>query len=332
MNYETIKLCKDLYKAPGGFLKSLEAMDPSPAYEGTELAGSDAFQRQLKRFDIKVGGASSDIIAKFFSTLDSAALFPEYVSRAVSQGAQDAGVLSELIASRTEVASPDYRSITTDLTDRDYSAGIDEGAAIPKTNITLNEQLVKLKKQGRLLCASYEAIKFQRIDVFTVALKQIGAYIAKAQLRDAVEVLIGGGGASAAEKITVTGAAVSYEDLLKLWGKFDEFNLNVLLVSPDMMLELLSIQEFKDPATGLNFQATGALTTPLGAKLLKSSAVPAGTIIGLDKGFALEMVTSGGISYEYDKLIDTQLERAAVTAMAGFSKIFPDAVKVLERK
>ena len=52
-------------------------------YEGTELEGLDAYQRQLKRFDIKVGGRSSDAVEKFFQTSDSAALFPEYVTRAV---------------------------------------------------------------------------------------------------------------------------------------------------------------------------------------------------------------------------------------------------------
>lgn len=333
MNYESIKLHKDMYKSPLGFSGALEALDPTRTYAGTELAGLDAFQRQLKRFDIKVGGASSDMIAKFFQTSDSAALFPEYVARAVEQGSADSGILEEIIASKTDIESMDYRSITTDLGDRDYSAAIAEGGVIPETSITLDEHLVSLKKRGRLLKASYEAIKFQRVDVFTVALRQIGAYIAKAQLKDAVNVLIGGtGSVPAAEKLTTAGAALSYSDLLELWGRFDEFEMNTLLASPDMTLDMLAISEFKDPATGLNFQATGALSTPLGAKLLRSNAVPAGTIIALDKGFALEMVTAGGISVEYDKLIDSQLERAAVTAISGFSKIFPDAVKVLERK
>ena len=75
--------------------------------------------------------------------------------------------------------------------------------------------------------------------------------------------------------------------------------------------------------------AASPLSTPLGAKLFVSSAVPAGTIIGLDKRYALEMVSAGGVNVEYDKLIDCQLERAAVTSIAGFSKIFADAVKVL---
>jgi len=34
---------------------------------------------------------------------------------------------------------------------------------------------------------------------------------------------------------------------------------------------------------------------------------------------------------EQDKLIDAQLERAAVTATAGFNKLFPKAVKILKK-
>ena len=40
-----------------------------------------------------------------------------------------------------------------------------------------------------MLVASYEAIKFQKLDLFTVTLKQIGAYIARTQFSDALEVL-----------------------------------------------------------------------------------------------------------------------------------------------
>jgi hypothetical protein len=43
------------------------------------------------------------------------------------------------------------------------------------------------------------------------------------------------------------------------------------------------------------------------------------------------MVTAGGVTVEYDKLINTQLERAAVTCISGFSKVFPGAVKVMKK-
>ena len=68
----------------------------------------------------------------------------------------------------------------------------------------------------------------------------------------------------------------------------------------------------------------------MGATLVRSSAVPAGTILGLDKNYALELVRASDVLVEYDKLIDRQLERAAITSISGFAKIFQDATKVLK--
>ena len=95
------------------------------------------------------------------------------------------------------------------------------------------------------------------------------------------------------------------------------------------MLALLKLSEFQNPLTGLNFQGTGKLTTPLGANLLRTSAVPAGKLIGLDKTLALEQIVGGEVTVEYDKLIDRQLERAAITSISGFAKLFSEASKVL---
>ena len=76
-------------------------------------------------------------------------------------------------------------------------------------------------------------------------------------------------------------------------------------------------------------QGTGTLATPLGAKLLRTSAMPAGKIIGLDKNYALERICGSEVLVEYDKLIDRQLERAAITSISGFAKPYQEASKVL---
>ena len=92
--YDTVRLEKGMYNTPGkSFTQVLEELDPSASYENTEFAGLDAYQRQLKRFDIKVGGRGSDVVEKFFQSTDSAALFPEYVARAVTQGMESANIL-----------------------------------------------------------------------------------------------------------------------------------------------------------------------------------------------------------------------------------------------
>lgn len=334
MSYENIKLEKGMYAVPGkSFSDVLNELDPSENYKGTGLENLDAFSRQLKRFDIKVNGSASSSVQKFFSTSDSAALFPEYVSRAVRQGIEEAASLSDIVATVTKIDSLDYRSITSVPTkDEKELKDVAEGAAIPQTNIRTSENLVKLNKRGRMLVASYEALKYQRLDLFTVTLRQIGAYIARQQMNDAVNTLLNGdGNNNAAAQITpATASTLTYSDLLKLVNGIDPYKLNTLIATPEMVMKLMELSEFKNPLCGINFQGTGEVGTPLGAKLIKSSAAGSGNIIGLDKTCALEMVIASDVSVDYDKLIDRQLERAAITSTAGFAKIFGDACKVLK--
>ena len=100
--YENVKLEKGMYGQSGkSFLKVLESLDPSENYKGTALEGLDAFQRQLKRFDIHVKGAGSDMVEKFFHTSESSVLFPEFVSRVVRQG-MESDILPDINSSRSQ--------------------------------------------------------------------------------------------------------------------------------------------------------------------------------------------------------------------------------------
>lgn len=329
--FETLKLDKGLYSSSKGFTAELESVDPSENYKGTPLEGLDAFERQLKRFDIKIHGAGSDSIEKFFKTSDSAALFPEYIARAVRKGLEEADVLKDIVATKTNINGLDYRTITSIPTEAEKELKeTAEGAAIPETSVHTQEHLVKLKKRGRMLVASYEALRFQRLDLFTVTLKQIGAYIARTQLKDAVAVLENGdGNSNAAPVVTLNPKPFDYAALVDFWNGFDPYELNTIIAAPDKAAELLKMPEMRDAAAGLTFHGTGKAVTPFGANLLKNGAVGKGKLIGLDKNCALEMVTAGDIMTEYDKLIDRQLERAAITQISGFAKIYTDAAKVL---
>ena len=73
MSYDNIRIEKSLYTTGKSFTQALEALDPSENYKGTSLEGLDAYERQLKRFDIKVSGENCDTVSKFFQTTDSAA-------------------------------------------------------------------------------------------------------------------------------------------------------------------------------------------------------------------------------------------------------------------
>ena len=331
MGYDNLRLEKGMYRQGGmSFTQVLESLDPSENYRGTALEGTDAFQRQLKRFGIRAKGANSSPVEKFFATMDSAVLFPEYIARTVRQGMEENDILPSIVATTTVIDAMDYRSIYSVPTEADKELkDVAEGASIPTTEVKTKEHLVSLTKRGRMLVASYEAIRFQKLDLFGVMLRQIGAYIQKQQLADAVDVLMNGDGNSNAAKVFTVGTSpmsgtrgtLAYDQMVEFWGQFDPYTMNTILCSTGTMTNILKISELQNPLTGLNFQGTGKLTTPLGAQLHRTSAVEDGLIIGLDNRYALELVKAGDVMVEYDKLIDQQLERAAISSISGFAKI-----------
>lgn len=332
--YKTISIDKNMYNRKGkSFSQVLEELDPSENYKNTPLEKLDAFGRQLKRFDIKVSGADSDRVEKFFQTSSSAVLFPEYVSRAIKVGMEYADVLPDITATFTKIDGMDYRSIVSDPeSDMKELKVVSEGAMLPSTVIKTQENLVKLLKRGRMLVSSYEALRFQRLDLFTVTLKQIGAYIARTQLADAVEVLVNGDdndNPAITIEVSETGV-ITYNDLVKLWTTLSPYELNTLLVPTAMMEKILAMPEMQDSQATLDFHGTGRMITPMGAKLIHVPTLSSDKIIGLDKTCALELVQSGDVMVDYDKLIDRQLERATISVISGFAKVFNDACVVLK--
>ncbi len=292
-----------MYQEPGcTFSHVLESNDPSGQYVGTSMEGLDAFQRQLKRFDIKVKGAQSDTVEKFFATTESAVLFPEYVARVVRRGMEESDIVPMITASVTKV---------------------DDEEQVGNTR-------AKLRKRGRLLVSSYDAVRTQKLDLFSVTLRQIGSHIAHLRLEDTVDVLVNGGyDSKAAEVTSLNGSVFGYNTLLDFWAQFDPYEMNVVLASNDAALNLLKMPEFQNSFARFSLQQPHCVTMPFGPMLIRSIAVPENTVIGIDKRFALEMGQIGDVTVEYDRLIDRQFERTAITVISGFSKIYEDASKIL---
>lgn len=332
MAFENITLEKGMYGVPGkNFTQVLEELDGSQNYAGTPFAGLDAYQRQLKRFGIRVSGANCDTRGEVFHLLAGA----RHCSRNTSP-AQCARAWRWRLPCRTSRATVtkidtlDYRTVqTATASDQKIEDPVAEGAAIPETVIKTAGSLVTLHKRGRLIVSSYEALRHHRLDLFTVILRQIGAYIARRQMKDAVDVLLNGDGTNTGITVTALTAAPTYNDLVTLWGKLSDYNFNTILAGTTALQALLKITEFKDAQASLNIKGAGKLITPLGATLIHVPSMDAKKIIALDKNCALEMVQAGDVLTDYDKLIDRQMERAAVSAVAGFAQIYGGAAQGL---
>ena len=129
MGYDNLKLEKGMYRQEGmNFTQVLESLDPSENYRGTALEGTDAFQRQLKRFGIRAKGAGSSPVEKFFRTMDSAVLFPEYIARTVRQGMEENDILPAITggAWNTMVFRTFFKGLPETLFEAAYLDGASE--------------------------------------------------------------------------------------------------------------------------------------------------------------------------------------------------------------
>lgn len=314
--YNDIKLEKGLYNLSGkSFTAALEELDPSSAYCGTPLEKLDAFERQLKRFNIRVSGSNCDCVEKFFTSTESAVLFPEFVTRTIRKGFDDT-ILSSVCAAKTVISSGQYLGCVLDDSAAYTSCG--QGDTLPTATVTESSTATVLAKYGRLISASYEAVRRQRLDVFGVMLRSVGVKLAASVVKKAVEVL-----ADNAESIPTSD--LSYADLAELYGKFENFDMTTVIASPALAAKIAAMK----PVAENSANTEGKLILPFGSELIKTSAAGSDKIIGIDRSYALEFITSTELVMETDKLIDRQLDQMTASITCGFRKITPDAVKVL---
>ncbi len=319
--YNDIKLEKGLYNLSGkSFTAALEELDPSSAYAGTPLEKLDAFERQLKRFNIRISGQDCDCVEKFFSSTETAVLFPEFVTRSIRKGF-DETILGSVCAAKTVISSSKYLGCVLDDSE-EYSATA-QTDALPEATVTEGTDPITLSKYGRLISASYEAVRQQRLDVFGVMLRSIGVRLAASVVKTAVTVL-----AADATEIETAETTLAYSDLASLYGSFSDFDMTTVIADPTNASLIAAMEQVKNCTTN----AEGRLVLPLGAELIKCAAADDDAIIGIDRDFALEFITSTDLVMETDKLIDRQLDQMTVSITCGFKKITPDAVKVLKIK
>ena len=320
--YTDIKLEKGLYSITGKtFTQALAELDPDSAYENTELKGLDAFERQLKRFDIKVKGANSDRVEKFFLSTQSAVLFPEYIRRAIKAGLNAASILPQVAATTTYTDSMDFRGLT--VTSDGESDVVAQCGELPVTTVKLAASSSALTKFARKLSCSYESVRKQRLEAFGVILRNLGAAIA----RDVNGLCM----AQITSGITpshIAGDEITYADLAAFWSSMSEFNMTTMVCKPETMAKILGLEQMKY-CVG-DYMTSGMVKTPYGVTLVKCSQLESDVAVGIDNSCAVEAVFGTDVVVDFDKLISTQCSEIACSVTVGFSKLTDGAVKVLD--
>lgn len=287
--------------------------------------------KALAEAGIRTKGTRTDKIEKFFATTSSTILFPVYVESQIMLGILATSILPSLIATETNIDAHVYEALTlTDVEDDQQLRIVSEGAQLPTTKITTAERSIRLKKFGRMLEATYESLRLQRINVVSIMLQRIGSRIALDETNEAIQTLIAGDGNTGSAVVDtdalVTGT-LDYNELVRLFLSFAQgYQMGTCVVNATNLGTILNMAEFKDPMAGFTFLRTGELPGPFGATWLRwdstnAAAFSTDRILAIDNRYALEQITEQGIMTESDRLIDKQLERTAITKYTGFAKL-----------
>jgi hypothetical protein len=316
--------------------------------------GLDAFETLLKEQGIIVQsipskGIWADKVEKFFVTEESSTLFPEYVNRTAREALQDQSILDELVGLRTSIDSGSYSTVRIDINEDDVQKKrVVEGSELPEATITSTDANIKLRKYGRQVKVSYEAARRTRIDKFALCIKAIMNQANLDRATAAYLTLINGDGntgtAATVKKINAdyggTKGTVDYKSWMKFRFGLYPHTLTTVVGNSDALVAFLSMEAPEiDPLKlieQLRFGKTteeGTMVQPVFGdyRIVLLEKATNNYLLGLDKRFALEMVTEIGADLaEVDKLVTTQWNVIALSEVNGFGIVLPKAKLVLD--
>lgn len=277
-------------------------------------------------------------VDRFFQSDPSAKwLFPDIVREAVVAGMKRKPMYPELIMRDEQIQGTAYDvPYVTESAEGEELRGVAEGAAIPESEITYGDRIVKLDKKGRGVIASYEVIRRMSIDMLRIHLGRIGERLGRSLDSRLADVLVNGDSSgSSTAPVTVNTASTgtwTYDDLVKgfMTLTLDHyFTPTHMLADSGLCQTILGMTEFQDSAL-FDFAKTGNLPTPLGVKLVPMSDQTADKLTVLDSRYAVAKLTEQDLLVESDKLINQQWDRTYLTVVTDFAVIYDKARIVVQ--
>ena len=328
------------------------------------------------------GSYSADTLERFRANQESEALFPEWAARMWRKGQgmdqraaaqflsteyipgtpqrpysesptmrmqafQPAIPLSEVVAITTPVDGDTYRPLrliepsAADL--RKWR--VTETAELPRTKIASSNDVIRLRKFGRAIEASYEVLRRTPIDHIGILIQKIGIQSQIDQVAAAMDVMVNGDGnantaATNYNLTTLDSAASAGTMTAKGYAAFkmkfaNPYVMTTVLVREDVGLQLwllsLGNANILLATAGILGQFE-PINTNLrdGVRLGVTSEAPSLKIIGFDGRFAIERVVERGSNInEADRWITRQVEVLTMSENEGYAVWDPNATKTL---
>lgn len=256
--------------------------------------------------------------------------------------------VSELVARTQGIPGTTYRPFYVEDVDRaEVNMRVGQSADIPVVSLKQSDKTIILKKYGRMIKASYEALRYMPIDVFSFFVMRVAMAVEAEKVDKILDVLINGdeGGSPTPQNfnaVDLDSTSDDYDLTLKTWLRWkmkfkNPFMLTHTLSKDDTAIKamLLNVGNANIPLVNAGALIGAQSVEPINSLADRTRAgwldsAPNNVFVGFDKRLAVERIFEiGGNVQETDRWIENQTEGLTQTETEAFAIIEPEAVKTL---
>lgn len=322
-------------------------------YEGDiadKRKSNPAFEKmspiKMAMFDAGIDGTS--IIKQFNTSGAGEWLLPAFIDTRLRESVGGSDMLSYVVNSTVGVDGLSVVAASLDLVNDESNkknimkSRVAEGSDLPLAVIKLGEQALTMYKHGRAVQATYEALQYMRVDLFSKTIDAIANDVAKQQLGNAINVLVNGDGNSnkAAEIETAAANTITYDDILNVMTTFHDKSglpITTVIAGKKFFDQIFKMTFDTDKMAGADYRF--AISTPQfsaqNVNLIYDNRVPQSggkdIAIFLNSDMALvKYVANGSNIREMANNIRNQTRLGTISEISAFSKFNKDAVLCLK--
>lgn len=337
----------------------LEDLDPSERDANGEIRGLDAFERQLQRFGIIAKtiperGVYASTVDRFFQSGNpaSAVLFPEFINRVARMTMVAPSIVDFIVGgSRPLVGTASYQSVKLTWDKLNLAKKrVTQGADFPEAKLTWSDESLSCYKYGRKIKVTYEFLRRCSLDLLTTLIQLIVTQSRTTEGEDACAIALaasatyaynhsGAGNCDPASTAAQTPRSLSQVGWLKFASTFKPYLCDTLIADTDTLIRFVTMTKAGiDPMLLFASLAQGPATIRLSlaqnlwapVTCIAEDTMPANTIVGLQKAYAMERVFEVGADMvETQKLIDNQFEEIVLSESVNFGVVYPNVIRKL---
>lgn len=296
----------------------------------------DASPIKLAMLDAGITGSS--IIKDFTAQNVGSWLLPAFIDERLNEEIPTFSLMPYLCTNVTPANSLSVLATKLNMIDDEENKSnvemkrVQEGADFPIAELKLAEIAIKLFKYGRAVRATYEALQYMRVDMFSHTMDMIANDIADKQSDRAINVLVNGDGNDNKIKTisTATADTVTVDDLLELAMQFQDNSgvpVTTLVTNRDFYKQIYKMMFSTDDVRGVTNGFT--FNTPqfnnVNVNLVWSSKVPKisnkNAVIALNNNVTLTKYVANNMNMrEIQQNIRNQTQLGVISEISGFAK------------